>query len=349
MLRVFISYASGDADFAENMSNRLTSNGFEVWRDEGSLHAGDDWRKAIDEGLLSSDAILIVLSERSAASSYVTYEWAFALGNGSAIIPILLEEKAGAHPRLAGLQHLDFSKSRLRPWEELFSEVRRCSARNTRADRRREADAVLQLATDLYVTKLMRQFERNLVGGGGLGTAPPGLKPTSQTVRSFYAFGEMVHYDSAVPSDEAVADLGNLIGRIAGLRKRREGVCRAATLDLFFAVHGEADSIARSLSGVRLGDRTLDVVWEAAMKRVAAYWQENVPGISYFHGSEINRLRQFIEEHPAYSRVGSEGRKALAAAVAVGDLTIEHLAVSTRDQLESFLEEGLDRLDTRRS
>jgi hypothetical protein len=341
---VFISYSSADADFAENLSTKLQQNGFDVWLDQGSLYAGDDWREGVDEGLSWSDAVLVVLSERSAASAYVTFEWAFALGKGSAIIPIL-REKSVAHPRLTGLQYLDFSNPRVRPWEKLFAEVKRHSAQSTRAARRREADAVLQLATDLYATKLARQFERNHVGGvGGLGsTLPPGLTP-SQTLRSVYAFGDMVHYDSATPSGEVAADLGRLLTRIAELRRRREAIYRAATLDLFFGVFGEADSITRTLGEIRFAGRTLDTVWDAAIKRVVAYWQEHVPGISYFPRSDVERIRQFIESHPAYPQLDVENRKAVEVVLAVSDVTIERLVVSTRDRLTVWLEEGLQAL-----
>ena len=345
MPAVFISYARSDADFAENLITRLQQKGFDVWSDQGSLHAGEDWKRGIDEGLSGSDAVIVVLSERSAGSAYVTYEWAFALGKGSAIIPVVLD-KAVAHERLSTLQSLDFSKHDVRPWDTLFAEVRRRGERSTRAERRREANTVLQLAADLYATRLVRQFERNIVEGvgglGGLGTLPPGLTPTSETLRSVYAFGEHVHYDLAVPQGEAAADLGSLVTRIAGQRRRRQGVYRAATLDLFFAVHGEADSIARALGGIRFARRTLDVAWDAAMKKVEAYWREQVPGISYFHRSDVDRVRQFIENHPAYPRLDPDTRNEFDAALAVSELTIERLTVSTRDRLTGYLEEGLD-------
>src|SRR6266536_3200852 len=78
MQKVFISYSSGDSDFAELARLQLQQRGIEVWLDQGALHPGDDWRKSIDEGISSSDALIVVLSPRSSMSSYVTFEWAYA-------------------------------------------------------------------------------------------------------------------------------------------------------------------------------------------------------------------------------------------------------------------------------
>ncbi|MCG8603744.1 toll/interleukin-1 receptor domain-containing protein [bacterium] len=122
MKKIFISYASGDADFAELAKLKLEAEGIEVWLDQGKLYPGEDWRNAIDEGILSSDAMIVVLSPRSSESSYVTYEWAYALGNEKPIIPILLEETK-IHPRLEAVQYLDFRNPKVRPWQDLLEEI----------------------------------------------------------------------------------------------------------------------------------------------------------------------------------------------------------------------------------
>ena len=119
--KVFISYSSSDGDFAELMKMKLESSNIEVWRDVHEISPGEEWRNEIDYGLLNSDSIIIVLNQNSSKSSYVTYEWAFALGNGKNIIPILLEE-CEIHPRIRVLQYLDF-KDKKRPWDKLVNRV----------------------------------------------------------------------------------------------------------------------------------------------------------------------------------------------------------------------------------
>lgn len=123
MAKVFISYSTKDSDFAELAKHKLELEGFEVWLDQGALHPGEDWRAAIEEGIISSETIIVVLSPESTSSTFVTYEWAFALGRGVKIIPVLLAPSQ-VHPRLEAMQHLDFSNSRTRRWDTLFEEIK---------------------------------------------------------------------------------------------------------------------------------------------------------------------------------------------------------------------------------
>jgi len=69
-----------------------------------------------------------------------------------------------------------------------------------------------------------------------------------------------------------------------------------------------------------------------------------VPRISYFHSSEVGRVRQFIEDHPAYPKLDRDIRNGFEAALAVSELTIERLTRSTRDRLRDYIEGGLDEL-----
>jgi hypothetical protein len=129
MPQVFISYASRDAIFADLAKMKLQAAGIEVWLDQGALRAGAEWRKAIDEAISSSHVLLVVITPESSKSRNVTYEWAFALGKGIHVIPILLEGNADdLHPRLAVLQYLDFRDPRALQWESLFTEIQKSSA-----------------------------------------------------------------------------------------------------------------------------------------------------------------------------------------------------------------------------
>ncbi|MGD1892588.1 MAG: TIR domain-containing protein [Cyclobacteriaceae bacterium] len=119
--KVFISYSSSDNDFAELMKMKLEQSSINVWRDVHEISAGEVWRNEIDYGLLNSDTIIVILNKNSANSSYVTYEWSFALGNGKNIIPILMEE-CEIHPRMKVLQYFDF-KGQKRPWDKLIDRI----------------------------------------------------------------------------------------------------------------------------------------------------------------------------------------------------------------------------------
>lgn len=120
--RVFISYSHVDTDFAENLEEKLRDADFEPWLDHKSLQAGDDWRQGIDEAILSSFAMIVILSPEADQSKYVTYEWAFAFAKNIKIIPVLLK-KTQMHPRLDTWQYEDFTHRINRPWDKLIRRI----------------------------------------------------------------------------------------------------------------------------------------------------------------------------------------------------------------------------------
>jgi hypothetical protein len=123
MPTVFLSYSKKDYFFAELAYIKLSEVGITLWRDQGQLRAGADWRQGIEKGISDCLAVLVALSANSAESSYVTFEWAYALGKGKALIPIKLNECV-IHPKLETIQHLDFSVPGALPWASLIERVR---------------------------------------------------------------------------------------------------------------------------------------------------------------------------------------------------------------------------------
>ena len=135
MSTVFLSYSAKDHIFADLAEEKLAKANIKLWRDNGGqLLAGTDWREGIERGISGSFAVLVALSQHSAASSYVTYEWAYALGKGKLIIPVKIDE-CSVHPRLERLQHFDFSLPLAKPWESLVERIHRADreAKSVRA------------------------------------------------------------------------------------------------------------------------------------------------------------------------------------------------------------------------
>lgn len=128
MANIFVSYDREDSDFGEVVLAKLHKAGYETLMDMEILSAGDDWRQKIDQAISSAQALLIVMTPEAAASLYVTYEWAFALGAGLTVIPLELRPTT-FHPRLEILQRLDFT-NKARPWEKLLSEIERSLENN---------------------------------------------------------------------------------------------------------------------------------------------------------------------------------------------------------------------------
>jgi CheY-like chemotaxis protein len=130
MTQAFLSYASKDVVFAELARMKLNEAGIQVWVDHNALQAGEEWQAAIDKGISSSDVFLVIITPQSCESSYVTYEWAFALGKGIKVIPLLLADSK-IHPRLTTLQYLDFRNLKTAPWNKLVQEINEHSATAT--------------------------------------------------------------------------------------------------------------------------------------------------------------------------------------------------------------------------
>jgi CheY-like chemotaxis protein len=120
-IKVFISYSSTNEDFADLVKEKLEKSGVDVWKASDKLLPGLEWRREIDTAIINSDIVLVIYDNESSISPYVTYEWAFALGNGKVICPLLVEE-CKMHPRIGVLQYIDFKDGK-RPWSTLINTI----------------------------------------------------------------------------------------------------------------------------------------------------------------------------------------------------------------------------------
>ena len=130
MTTVFISYSTRNHHFAELAGLKLAEEGILLWRDQGQLRAGSDWRMGIERGIAESMAVLVALSGDSVDSPYVTFEWAYALGKGKTVVPLRLEP-CKLHPRLETVQYLDFSVPGALPWDLLVERIHEIEAEAT--------------------------------------------------------------------------------------------------------------------------------------------------------------------------------------------------------------------------
>ena len=133
MPTVFLSYSTKDHHFAELAGIKMAESGIALWRDQGQLRAGTEWRGGIERGISDSIAVLVALSQNSVESSYVTFEWAYGLGKSKTIVPLKLEA-CKVHPRLEPIQYLDFSVPGSLPWNLLVERIREIEADATSQD-----------------------------------------------------------------------------------------------------------------------------------------------------------------------------------------------------------------------
>jgi TIR domain len=115
---VFVSYAREDKKFAQELTRRLRGSKRTPWQDLRNLLGGVNWQAAIDNALRNAEALVVVVSPHSTKSQYVTYEWAFALGAGVPVIPVICK-RTTLHPRLLTIQYIDFTIRRGTPWVNL--------------------------------------------------------------------------------------------------------------------------------------------------------------------------------------------------------------------------------------
>lgn len=118
--QVFICHSSSDKPFVRKLAQALSGSGIRVWIDEAEIRVGDSLIEKIENGILASRNLVVVLSPTSVASRWCKEELRMALamqigGETIRVLPVLvadctipgfLREKAYADFR----DHADFSR-----------------------------------------------------------------------------------------------------------------------------------------------------------------------------------------------------------------------------------------------
>jgi hypothetical protein len=106
----FVSYSRSDRDFAVQLAEDLRRAGINVWIDEANIRAGEVWDEAVQTALMSSSAVLLILSPDSVASRSVMDELSFALDKNKRVLPVL-HRMCDIPFRVRRLQYIDFTAS----------------------------------------------------------------------------------------------------------------------------------------------------------------------------------------------------------------------------------------------
>ena len=111
--KVFISYSRDDSIFAEKLAGQLRGDGVSVWFDRWQIHVGDSIVHKIQDGLSSSDFLLILLSPSSTASKWVGQELSAATirnieSEGVFVLPVLIKD-CRLPPFLSDRKSADFT------------------------------------------------------------------------------------------------------------------------------------------------------------------------------------------------------------------------------------------------
>jgi hypothetical protein len=117
-LRIFLSYGhDANEDLVRRIKSDLEKRGHDVWFDKHEIKSGDDWRRAITDGILKSNRIISFLSKHSTRDPGVCRdEIAIAIGvKGGNIQTILIESEQEVQPpvNIGHVQWLD-----MHDWKE---------------------------------------------------------------------------------------------------------------------------------------------------------------------------------------------------------------------------------------
>ncbi len=110
MTRVFISYSRVDEGFARRLATDLDRLGAEVWIDVDDIPPGANWSTAIQQGLDTCDALVLIISPDSLASKNVEDEWQYVRDESKAILPVLWRPVPKLHFQLRRIQYVDFHR-----------------------------------------------------------------------------------------------------------------------------------------------------------------------------------------------------------------------------------------------
>jgi hypothetical protein len=107
----FISYFSGDKDFAVKLEQNLRQREIHTWRDDREVEIGDSISDKIQEGLSKSYSFMIVLSPEALSRPFIKEElraaYAMRLSGQFKILPILHKE-CEIPPFLVDYKYADF-------------------------------------------------------------------------------------------------------------------------------------------------------------------------------------------------------------------------------------------------
>ncbi len=155
-MKIFISYAHAQNEIVQSIMEALKARGHEVWFDKNDIHHGDDWRKAITDGLTSCNGVVSFLSREAIREGGVCLdELGIAVGvKYGNIQTVLLHKEKDLQPipaQLTRRQWLDMSD-----WQE----IRERSAGEYRAWLEEKIGEIIRMVESDEVREFAGQISR---------------------------------------------------------------------------------------------------------------------------------------------------------------------------------------------
>ncbi|HKJ31338.1 MAG TPA: toll/interleukin-1 receptor domain-containing protein [Balneolales bacterium] len=109
---IFLSYKSEDSGWVERLKRSLEDRGVFVWLDKDSIRPGDLFVEALEDGIITSKTVAVIVTPNSMQSKWVKEEYHRALSLsktiGTKVVPCILQttEVPGF---LSSRQYIDFT------------------------------------------------------------------------------------------------------------------------------------------------------------------------------------------------------------------------------------------------
>jgi hypothetical protein len=127
-MRVYLSHAQEDRDFARDLASRLEGQGLDVWFAADETMPGENVALIVGEALEKSDAMIVLVSPAAARSEWVRNEITFAIGSPrykDRLIPVVLQPTRGMPWVLQQLAQIQAGKDTERLGREIASRLAR--------------------------------------------------------------------------------------------------------------------------------------------------------------------------------------------------------------------------------
>ena len=89
--KIFLSYSYEDMPWVEQFAHALEKEGVDVWFDTHEIALGENIRGKLQEGLRSSNILIVILSSNSAKSPVIFFEIGAAVADNKRIIPVVID------------------------------------------------------------------------------------------------------------------------------------------------------------------------------------------------------------------------------------------------------------------
>lgn len=333
-MNTFISYKFGDdRNKYENVCYGLDQAGIKYWSTQ-EIAAGLSLRDELQAAIRECSVCIFVATEKSLASDWCQAEIGAFWGLDRPVVVYLAEDpptKLKMPEQFTG----DKFATTIR---EVVEAVK---VHLSKAAGPAPAEAVSLLACGAFVDKLNLQFKTNWFLG--FGSSKPSLsgKEPGRSMRSTNAFGEQVVSDTGKPGAAAAQEFSLLVKKIADLHVRRRREITSTLLGLFAQVQGQAQSVSRLLGKIAFGPATLAAPWQQAQDSLSVLWETKSKELDCFNPGELDRLRQFLSEHPGYQQAQVQDKETMEAFLRPGLLSLDELLEMTAEQLPQFMKAGM--------